>query len=162
MNNDFDEAINFVLEMEGGYTLDPNDPGGETNYGISRKSYPNLDIKNLSRQDAVEIYRKDFWTPCHCDDLPRYWAMLVFDSAVNQGTRVAIRIMQIALNVTVDGIVGPKTLAAARSAKPRAVKVALAQRIAAYHRLMAEKPNLERYAVDWAFRVIDLATRIHI
>lgn len=160
MESDWNEAINFVIEQEGEYTLDPNDPGGETKYGISKKSYPSLDIKNLSRADAVEIYKRDFWNPCRCDDLARPWALLVFDSAVNQGPRVATRIMQIALGVTVDGIIGPKTIAATHSASPRTVRLALAERLAAYARLMAEKPNLLVFARNWSFRVLELAGRI--
>lgn len=160
MEQDWNEAIAFVLEMEGGYTMDPDDPGGETNFGISKKSYPNLDIKHLSRQDAVEIYHRDFWVPCRCADLPRSWAISVFDCAVNQGTRVSIRLMQIALGVVVDGVIGEKTLAAAHGSTPRAVKVSLAQRLTAYHRLMVEKPKLEKFAIDWMFRVVALAAKL--
>lgn len=162
MEADFKDAVEFVLEQEGGYTLDPNDPGGETNYGISRKAYPALDIKNLTREGAIEIYHRDYWKPCKCDDLPRHFAFIVFDTAVNQGPRVAIRLLQIALGVTVDGIIGPKTLAAASSAKPRAIRLALAERLAAYARLMAEKPNLLRYALNWSFRVLSLAKKVDV
>lgn len=160
METDWNEAINFVLEMEGEYTLDPNDPGGETKYGISKKSYPYLDIKNLSRQNAVEIYKRDFWVPCHCADLPRHFALFVFDAAVNQGPRVAVRLMQIALGVLVDGIIGPKTLSAAHSAQPKAVRLALAERLAAYARLMAENPKLLVFARNWSYRVLSLARKI--
>ena len=162
MEEDFGEAIEFVLEQEGGYTLDPHDPGGETNFGNSKKSYPSLDIKNHSRSDAVEIYRRDFWKPCRCDDLPKHFAFIVFDTAVNQGPRVSIRILQIALGVSVDGIIGPKTLAAAASAKPKVIRLALAERLAAYSRLMAEKQNLLRYALNWSFRVLSLAKKVDV
>ena len=57
----FDKAMNFVGLMEGGYVNDPIDKGGETKYGISKRSYPNLDIKNLTKEQAREIYYKDFW-----------------------------------------------------------------------------------------------------
>jgi lysozyme family protein len=160
METDWNEAINFVLEMEGEYTDDPNDPGGETKYGISKKSYPSVDIKNLSRQDAIEIYKRDFWNPCHCSDLPRHFALFIFDTAVNQGTRVATRLMQIALGVVVDGIIGPKTLSAAHSAQPKAIRLALAERLAAYSRLMVENPKLLVFARNWGFRVLSLARRI--
>ena len=160
METDWNEAINFVLEQEGEYTLDPNDPGGETKYGISKKSYPSLDIKNLSRQDAVEIYHRDFWVPCRCADLPRPYALAVFDSAVNQGTRVAIRLMQIALGVIVDGVIGPKTIAAAHSAQPKMIRLALAERLSAYTRLIVSKPNLIVFAMNWSYRVLSLARRI--
>jgi lysozyme family protein len=162
MREDFNEAIEFVLEQEGGYTLDTNDPGGETKYGISKKAYPNLDIKNLTREAAVEIYCHDYWQPCKCDDLPRHFALIVFDSAVNQGPRVAIRLLQIALGVSVDGIIGPKTLAAASSATPKMIRLALAERLAAYSRLMAEKQNLLRYALNWSFRVLSLAKKVDV
>jgi len=163
LKEDFEEAINFVLEMEGDYTNDPNDPGGETKYGISKKSYPSLDIKNLTRQDAIEIYRRDFWNSCRCDDLARPWAILVFDSAVNQGVRVATRIMQIALGVSVDGIIGPKTIQASHASQQdaRKVRLALAERLSAYARLMAEKQGLLVFAKNWAFRVLSLARRIY-
>jgi lysozyme family protein len=162
VQEDFRDAVEFVLEQEGGYTLDPNDPGGETKFGISKKAYPNLDIKNLTREDAIEIYQRDYWKPCRCDDLPRHFAFIVFDSAVNQGPRVAIRLLQIALGVSVDGIIGPKTLAAASSAKPRAIRLALAERLAAYSRLMAEKPNLLVFARNWSFRVLSLAKKVDV
>jgi lysozyme family protein len=156
MESDWDKAITFVLKMEGGYTLDPNDPGGETQFGISKKSYPNLDIKNLTIEHAREIYHRDFWAPCRCADLPAPLAIAVFDTAVNQGVTVAKRLLQIALDVTVDGIIGPKTLAAAAKADPWRVKKFLAERLAAYIRLMDERPNLRRYAVNWTHRLLSL------
>ena len=57
----FEDCIDKVLEHEGGYVNDPNDLGGETNFGVSKKAYPDLDIKNLTRDEAKEIYRKDYW-----------------------------------------------------------------------------------------------------
>ena len=57
----FDYALDFVLREEGGYTNNPNDPGGETNYGICKRNYPNLDIKGLTRAQAIAIYRRDYW-----------------------------------------------------------------------------------------------------
>jgi lysozyme family protein len=160
MESDWNDAIEFVLAQEGGYGDNPNDPGGETNFGISKKSYPNLDIKNLTVEQAREIYRRDFWEPCKCNDLPRAYAIAVFDSAVNQGVRVAIRLMQIGLGVTVDGIIGPKTIGAAVAASPRKFEVVLGQRLLAYHRLMVEKPKLEDFALNWFHRVVSLAMRV--
>ena len=160
MEQDWQDAVDFVLEMEGDYTNDPNDPGGETRWGISRKAYPSLDIKNLSREGAKEIYHRDYWVPCHCNDLPRAFAISLFDCAVNQGPRIAVRIMQIALGVTVDGTIGPKTIAACSAASPRTVLLFLAERMAAYARLMNEKPTLLVFARNWSFRVLSLARRI--
>lgn len=156
-------AITFVLKMEGGYSTDPNDPGGETNFGISKKAYPDLDIKNMTVEQAQDIYKNDFWQACDCDSLPAPFAIALFDTAVNQGTREAIRILQISLGgtanlVAVDGIMGDATITATHKADPKVIKKFLAERMAAYARLMAAKQNLLVYAVNWSFRVISLAT----
>lgn len=85
----FDRALAFVLAREGGYVNDPRDPGGETKYGISRRAYPQLDIKGLTHADAGAIYARDYWTPAGCDQLPAALAIAVFDTAVNSGVRYA-------------------------------------------------------------------------
>lgn len=160
MNSDWDKAIAFVLEMEGEYTLDPNDPGGETKFGISKRAYPDLDIKHLTVEQAKEIYLMDYWKPCSCDDLPTPFAIAVFDTAVNQGTTKAKRMLQIALDVTVDGVIGEKTITAAYKASPRKIKKYLAERLAAYVRTILDNPKLIVFAVNWSFRVIALAELI--
>jgi lysozyme family protein len=157
MQEDFEKSIAFVLKMEGGYTLDPNDPGGETNFGISRKAYPSLDIKNLTVEKAKEIYIADYWRPCHCDELPFPFAISVFDTAVNQGVGKAKRILQIVLGVTVDGIIGSQTIAAAFRADHRVIKLFLAHRMAEYARIMAANQNLLVFATNWFYRVLALA-----
>lgn len=81
----FPAAVDFVLKWEGGYTNDPNDPGGETHWGISKRSYPMLDIKNLSRNGAITIYRQDYWEPIGADALDPPMALCAFDAAVNCG-----------------------------------------------------------------------------
>lgn len=81
----FETAVAHVLEVEGGYVNHPNDPGGETNYGISKRSYPHLDIAGLTREQAAEIYRRDFWEPLGAEDLDPRLALLTFDAAVNHG-----------------------------------------------------------------------------
>jgi hypothetical protein len=86
----FEAAMNFVLRWEGGYVNDPYDPGGETKYGISKRQYPHLDIKNLTLDQAKEIYRRDYWAPSGCDKLPPQAAVALFDTAVNIGVRRAL------------------------------------------------------------------------
>lgn len=78
----FTAAMAFVLAHEGGYVWNPNDPGGETNFGISKKSYPNEDIKNLTREAATEIYRIDYWNPSGAETLDWPLCLLHFDSSV--------------------------------------------------------------------------------
>lgn len=109
----FDDALTAVLKWEGGYVNDPRDPGGETKYGISKRAYPDLDIKSLTPEMAARIYRRDYWDACRCDALPPGLALMVFDAAVNQGQGTAIRMLQAAASVPVDGRVGPMTIRAA-------------------------------------------------
>jgi lysozyme family protein len=121
-----------------------------------------LDIAKLTQDEAREIYHRDYWLPCKGNDLPRAYAIAVFDCAVNQGPRIAARILQISLGVTVDGVLGPKTIAAAHAAKPRTLRLMLAERLSAYVRLMAEHPKLIGFARNWSFRVLSLAKMVDV
>ena len=114
MRENFDEAVDLILgpTIEGGYSNDPRDPGGETNHGISKRAHPNVDIKNLTTEGAAEIYLHEYWIPAHCDDLPWPLDVVVFDSAVNQGVVTAVELLQKTANVAQDGSWGPKTKAA--------------------------------------------------
>lgn len=78
-------AIALVLKHEGGYIDDPADPGGETKYGISKRSYPDLDIKNLTPEEATAIYQRDFWTATMAAQSDQRLANCMLDSRVNQG-----------------------------------------------------------------------------
>ena len=108
----FDVAFDRLLGSEGGYCNNPADPGGETNWGISKRSYPNVDIKALTRVGAKAIYERDFWSRIHADALPDGVAFQVFDFAVNSGIETAVRHLQRAVGVAEDGYWGPVTRAA--------------------------------------------------
>lgn len=123
----FDTALQFVLGFEGGYSNHPRDPGGSTNLGVTqatldahRRVHPDwnlpADVRNLTKAQAARIYRVSYWEPVRGDDLPPAVALLVFDSAVNQGVSRASRLLQEALGVQMDGKVGPVTVKAARDA----------------------------------------------
>lgn len=114
----FDSAFERLIGHEGGYVNQPNDPGGETRYGVSKRSYPEVDIKNLTLDGAKAIYRKDYWTPIKADQMPYKVAFDVFDAAVNHGCDRAILLMQEALGVSQDGLIGKITLATAQSINP--------------------------------------------
>lgn len=111
----FDQAFDRLIGHEGGYTPGVGDPGGETNWGISKRSYPNLDIKALTREQAKEIYRRDFWQRINADRLSDGVAFQVFDFAVNSGIDTAVRHLQRALGVADDGHWGPVSQSAADS-----------------------------------------------
>jgi lysozyme family protein len=107
----FDQVFDKLINHEGGYVFNPHDPGGETKFGISKRSYPHLDIHSLTLADAKTIYRRDFWDRAQCDKLHPDLAFDLFDGAVNSGIGQAIRWLQRSVGVADDGHVGPLTLA---------------------------------------------------
>jgi lysozyme family protein len=94
MESDFRQAMDFVFRWEGGYGNDPNDPGGETHFGISKRAYPHLDIKNLTKEEAEAIYHEDYWNKAKCPELSYPLDMVVFDTAVNLGVGRALGFLQ--------------------------------------------------------------------
>ena len=107
----FDQVFDKLINHEGGYIFNPHDPGGETKFGISKRSYPHLDIHSLTLADAKTIYKRDFWDRAQCDKMHPDLAFELFDGAVNSGIGQAIRWLQRAVGVADDGVVGPLTLA---------------------------------------------------
>jgi lysozyme family protein len=111
----FDQAFERLIGHEGGYVNDPRDPGGETKFGISKRSYPAEDIKALTLERAKAIYRRDFWGVAGCDAVPDAIKFDLFDMAVNSGPVTAIKTLQRSAGVTPDGLLGPITLQALNS-----------------------------------------------
>lgn len=107
---DFDTAFTRLLGNEGRYSNNLADPGGETNWGICKRSYPHVDITNLTQDDAKAIYLRDFWNPI--GDADPAVKFQVFDFAVNSGIQTAIRKLQSACHVADDGHWGPMSAAA--------------------------------------------------
>lgn len=118
----FDACLAEVLAHEGGYVNHPSDPGGETNMGISKRSYPGENIKGMTRARAAAIYRRDFWDRVRGHDLPDGIDLVAFDPAVNSGVSRGAKWLQSALGTAQDGNIGPQTVAKAQTA-PDAVKV---------------------------------------
>jgi len=146
----FELAIPTVLENEGGYVNNPNDPGGETRFGISKRSYPRLDIKNLTRDEAIEIYRTDFWKFDGVND--QCLATKIFDSYVNMG-HTAIKLLQRLLGQAQDGAWGPNTQAAVNSRIPELLlqnyRDALVQH---YQDIVDANPAEHVFLVGWLIR----------
>lgn len=126
---DFARALTHILEMEGGYSEDPYDPGGPTNFGITLKVFAGwkgarltaanrlrlkAELKKISQSDVAAIYRKNYWQRAECALFSPGLALMHFDCAVNQGVSRAIRFLQTAVGTDVDGEIGPLTLGAAR------------------------------------------------
>lgn len=151
----FYRAVEFVLQCEGEVSDNPTDPGGLTKYGISKRSHPKLDIMALTRQDAIDIYRKDYWDICKCDELPDGVALLVFDQAVNQGTHVARKDLQKAVKVTQDGVIGPKTISAVRMMDYQDVIEELVTiRLCRYSDIVFRDPKMKIFLAGWTKRTI--------
>ena len=154
----FDDIIEVVLHHEGGYVNDPKDPGGETNFGIAKRSHPDVDIKNLTEEGAKEIYKEHYWDRNKVEDLPENLRHIYFDMCVNQGRSRAVRIMQRAANakganLKVDGGMGPKTIAAMDGVELDRVR---AYRVKYYADLVTRKPDLEKLYFGWYRRALEV------
>lgn len=148
----FDQAFEILIGHEGSYSNNQNDPGGETNWGISKRQYPNLDIRNLSLADAKELYRTKYWLAAGCDKVPATAAFQLFDFAVNSGVNRAIRTMQSAIGVAADGVIGPKTIAAIQAMSADRFNARLnAQRLA----FMVSLDGWKDFSRGWALRIVD-------
>ena len=152
MKTSFEEIINKVLEHEGGYVNDPHDAGGETNFGIAKRWYPNVDIKNLTKEQAKKIYHQDYWRPGKCDEVPPKLRHIYFDMCVNFGRKGAVKVLQQAANSTtrnkidVDGGMGPATLNAIQKLSTDRIR---AYRVLRFADIVNKKPEQERFWVGW-------------
>lgn len=146
----FTKLIERILGHEGGYVNDPADPGGETNWGISKRSYPSLNIKALTRNDAINIYHKDFWLPLQADRFHDGIAYQLLDSAVNSGIGQTVRFLQRAAGVADDGVAGPVTLAAvAKLSESDGIMLFIAERIS----FMTKLKNWPNHGKGWMVRM---------
>ena len=148
----FQNIIQEVLEHEGGYVDDPHDAGGETNYGISKRWYPDVDIKNLTMDDAIDIYYRDYWKPSKAESLPEELRKTYFDMCVNMGQSQAVKILQQAINskkrtkIDVDGRIGPQTIQHSSKVTKQRLQ---AYRCLFYGKLVLNKPDQERFYYGW-------------
>ena len=147
----FDDSMEFVLSKEGGYVNNPHDSGGPTNFGISQKEYPSVDVAKLTRDEAVRIYKRDYWDLCGCEHLPPAIAFLVFDAAVNQGPSKTRFMLQKALGVVQDGIIGQQTIAAAHRDPEATIQQFCALRMYQY----GMHPEFMRFGKGWARRLME-------
>lgn len=151
---DFKDYSKVILAHEGGYIHDLDDPGGETNFGICKRQYPYLDIKNLTKEKASEIYYKDYWLPMNLNLLPNDELKLhLFDVGVNAGIRTAIKLLQSMLIITSDGVIGNDTVKAVSSYDGDIVKDYMSVRKNYYQQLTVKNPKLLKFLKGWITRV---------
>lgn len=160
MDKRFLKAVEKVLKHEGGYANDPHDPGGETNFGISKRSYPHLIIKTLTREQAVKIYWSDWWQRYGYDMIADLaLAAKVFDLSVNMGSQRAHKLLQEAVNRTspaglaVDGLLGPLSMEAVNN-HPNP-KLLLAEFRLSAISFYAGLKNAPRFLLGWVRRALD-------
>lgn len=159
------DAIKKVIIAEGGskITDNPKDPGGLTKYGISKKSYPLLDIRNLSESDAIAIYKRDYWDKIQGDRLPYNVAYAIFSYAVNRGVGVAARYAQRVVGAVEDGAMGAMTIAAiiAKGEKPFLEQYLALAKIG-YENLVAGNPSLSGFLKGWSNRVDEISNYVGV
>tara|TARA_Y100000401_G_scaffold114741_1_gene117222 strand:+ start:103 stop:576 length:474 start_codon:yes stop_codon:yes gene_type:complete len=149
---EFNQIIRKVLDHEGGYVNDKDDRGGETKYGITKRFYPDLDIENLSIDDAINIYYKDYWKPSKAELLPKELRYPYFDCVVNTGQRRAVKILQQACNnkntfkIKEDGIIGAATISACKKLEADRF---ISYRILFYSLLISDNPTQEKFWYGW-------------
>lgn len=160
MTHAFASIVRQVIAREGGATVtnDPDDRGGLTKYGISHRSYPGLDIRNLSEAQAIEIYRRDYWQPLRLDEIQHTGiAAAIFDTGVNMGTGTAARLAQSLAGVPVDGIIGPVSVRAINGAEPSLyLAMFVLSRIERHSQICTRDPSQRKYLHGWVKRCLDL------
>lgn len=167
---EFSNALAFILrpDIEGGNVKDPTDRGGETNLGISDRrdgvadgktdvngdGKPDTLIRDLTPGQAGQIYLRDYWQPARCDQWSAGVSLFVFDAAVQHGVKKAIQLLQAAVGVKADGIVGPKTLNAVKWANPEwLLSRCLVRRSRYYADIIKSSPSQGKYLNGWFNRL---------
>ena len=155
----FDTAFDRLIGSEGGYVNNAADPGGETNWGISKRSYPDVAIRTLTREGAKALYLRDFWAPL--GDTPDAIKFQVFDFAVNSGISTAIRKLQAAVGAADDGHWGAVSAQRLNAMDQSDVLMRFAAQRLRYMASLAAWPTFGR---GWASRVaaqLDYAAEDH-
>lgn len=148
---DFSQAVQLVIQREGGLVNDPDDPGGLTKYGISKRQYPTLDIAALTTSQAAEIYHRDYW---RFDTVPdQVVGNKLLDMAVNLGLGTTVGLVQDIVGVPVDLVWGPKTEAASVN-YPDFIGHLRVAHVQHYLNLMAARPSLEKFRNGWLLRAV--------
>ncbi len=152
-----ERLIKNVIIQEGGLVDDPLDSGGITKWGISKRQYPDLNIKKLTIGEAIDIYRRDYYNRCGIEGMPVALQNCYFDMVVNMGQRNAVRVVQNACNaknrkrIKVDGYLGPKTLDACQDVEQDRL---VAYRVLYYTDIIRKRPNQEHFYLGWFRRAL--------
>lgn len=160
MRDNLDDALRLMFGHEGGYSNHPKDPGGPTKYGITKKTLEahrgrkvSIDeVKNLTIEEAEDVYRKSYWAQSGGDLLPDGLDYAAFDFGVNSGPSRAVRTLQELLGVDIDGIVGVKTADAANK-YPGGIEELIRAYCDARMRFLRKLKNWGSFSRGWTIRV---------
>lgn len=169
MKENFDSAVNFVLVRETVFekghhgdwdkaisTNHSKDKGGLTKFGIDQRSHPKVNIESLTVESAKEIYRKEYWKGIKGDELPNHFDLAAFDIAVNNGVHTAGQLLQKCLGRLylgqIDGIIGPRTIQAAKKATRENLVYLIHLRQQHYDKIVRNNPSQKVFADGWRNR----------
>jgi len=164
----FERCMQLVFGAEGGFVNDAADPGGPTNFGITLETLASWrkdkgdknkavtvdDVRNLTKNEATEIYRTNYWAPLKCSELPSGVDLVVFDFGVNAGPGTSAILLQKVVGVTQDGSVGPITIAALTTMPPSKVISEFSSRRLDYYRDLTDL--FPRFGAGWTTRTRDM------
>ena len=164
MIDNFEQSLVYVINSEGGYSNSPADPGGCTNLGVTQRTWEDwvghpvteADMRALGPEDVIALYKVRYWKAVRGDELPRGVDYAVFDIAVNSGPKRAIKILQRVAGADVDGVIGPKTLAAAAECDPKELILSICRARMMY---LINIPEYTTFGKGWTRRVNDVQTR---
>lgn len=155
----FSQAVDHILKYEGGYVWDKADPGGETHHGISKRAHPDLDILNLTKSQAKDIYRNHYWDRLLLDKFPPFIRLILFDTCVVQGHLFAITTLQKLIQVHVDGLIGPVTLNMVQSVNQE--RLVRNYTVARIKRFISLK-HFSHFGDGWLKRAVDCVVKSSI
>lgn len=158
MTYTFIKAFEYTIAQEGGYSNNPNDKGGKTKFGISKRNHPDVDIENLTLDEAKEIYYNEYWDYGY-DMIQTSLAVKIFDLGVNMGVRRAIKLMQATLNkyynkdLKIDGLFGNKTITAIKEVNSKNLYSLYIFEVSLYYQEISKKDNNKIFFVGWLNRL---------
>ena len=156
--SNFSKCLEIVLAQEGGFSNHPQDKGGPTNLGITIgvlkewRSDDNLtidDVRNLTRDEAREIYRTRYWNLMKCDELPKGVDLVVFDFGVNAGPSRSAKMLQKIIGADADGSIGPVTIAACKLSPAKDIITKMSKERLEYYKGL---PNAPTFLNGWTNR----------
>jgi lysozyme family protein len=168
----FERSMRVVFDAEGGYSNNPADRGGRTNFGITAGFLESIGYdkgpEDITQDEAKELYYTHFWAPIQGDVLPAPVALVIFDMGVNSGVKTAVRRLQYVLNgykaTDQDGIMGPATLASAQSAYQKFGKLFVGELLNSrreyYGSLIRNNPSQGVFARGWNNRINKLLVEV--